>query len=123
MKCRCVLCVVLLSACTSTNYPRESALDSLLADMGYRPGQEVAAIDRLAIRSWQYVDARHLVVSGEYMHFLLRFDDCKLKSDISSIELAGSGQLFTRVDPVILERRSEVRRCAVVHMQNLSFTD
>lgn len=124
MKSRAFLCVVLLSGCTSINSDRAPELGGALADLGYRPGQNVAAIERLGIRAWQYVDSRHLVISSEYSNYLLRFfSDCMVEPNMREVSLAGSGQLFTRVDPVVLTGESGDRECAVAHMQRLYLSD
>lgn len=124
MKCRAVLCLMLLSACTSTQRHQGAELGSLLAQMGYRPGQGLAAIERLDIHSWQFVDTRHLVLNSDDEHYLLTlFEDCRVGPQARRLILAGSGQLFTRVDPVVVVAGSEEQRCGVAQIQRLMLAD
>ncbi|SDH80719.1 hypothetical protein SAMN05216588_107254 [Pseudomonas flavescens] len=99
-----MLLTLLLGACAQSPARDESLpLEQRLAGLGYRQGEGVDAVQRVAIDGWQYLDKTHIILGdGPGRSYLITFSrPCRNLNFSNSLGFSTTVGSLTRLDRIV----------------------
>ena len=113
---------VALAACVTPAPESEPAtLDEQLANLGYRPGEEIDRLSQYRISSWTYIDRQHFLFSSGPSHaYLVSLKTpCSELSSVENLAFRTRTESLTPFDQIIVSTSAAPRYCAIENIQKL----
>lgn len=118
---RLLLLGLLLSACASKGLA-PLTLEQKLARKGLQQGESIDRINRFVISGWQYIDDRHMLISGVgHNRYLLTFalicDEAAFAGEIGFSHTIGNS--LTTMDKIVIKHAEPPATCPIRSIHKL----
>ncbi len=111
-----------LAACAAAA-PEKPALtrDEQLANLGYRPGEQIDRLSQYRISDWNYLDNKHFLFSSGPTHaYLISLKSpCTELRSVENIAFRTRTESLTPFDDIIVPTSGVPRYCAIESIQKL----
>lgn len=119
----CAMAVLALGACASadTKSGGKPTLEQMLAERGYKLGNEVGDISNYRIDGWHGVDDEHLIIdAGAHRDYLVTVrPPCHALMTAERIGFTSTVTKLTRLDQIVVEDVGFSNRCPIQTLHQL----
>lgn len=116
-----IMAAAVTGCATSMPEKAPATLDEELANLGYRPGEEIDRLSQYRISNWTYIDRQHFLFSSGPTHaYLISLKTpCSELSSVENLAFRTRTESLTPFDQIIVSTSATPRYCAIDNIQKL----